>query len=168
MLHSYVATIVNYCNLVNLCQHFMLLPGVILAVSFDNMEALERLRTLHKDERLSPILEEIFMRPEVLKKVGARSIDFRVRLFDEEYEDCRLDILEKKFNQFTLVDRGAFISLSLFRKLYESTNFVTVNDSYNSTVTVLLPYTVLNNLCKMDKDTSHCLRLSNDLSLVVR
>ncbi|XP_070208330.1 uncharacterized protein [Littorina saxatilis] len=77
--------------------------GSTLAVTFDNLADLIDVWKLHEGKQLSPLFQAIFADKAMLKALRVRKLTLRVRLWLDEFEECR-DELKKMAKEGTRVD----------------------------------------------------------------
>lgn len=70
-------------------------PGIVLAIGFDRLDSLDELWSLHRKHKLQPLMQDMLITPALLKTVSCRIITLDVKLWDDEYEDCRRELLNR-------------------------------------------------------------------------
>ena len=103
--------------------------GIVLAIGFDRLDSLDELWTLHRNNKLQPILHEILVTPAVLKTLSCKHITLDVKLWDDEYDDCRKELLNKVSRHDNIRDNGkqSFFCVSAVKGLTSWLSFVMFN-----------------------------------------
>lgn len=70
-------------------------PGIVLAIGFDRLDSLDELWSLHRKHKLEPLMQDMLITPALLKTVSCTSVKLDVKLWDDEYEDCRRELMSK-------------------------------------------------------------------------
>ncbi|XP_059175159.1 uncharacterized protein LOC131955171 [Physella acuta] len=78
--------------------------GCVLSVTFDTVKALEGLWTLHQKGKLSPIFQEILVDKEVLKSTSTVKLTVRVRLWEDEFTACRIELTNRPQTRLKLAN----------------------------------------------------------------
>ena len=87
--------------------------GIVLAVGFDDIEALETLWTLHERGKLSTIFQDVIITSPVLKKTKATKIVLRSKLLESEYNNCKNELLSRKMSRLDIKNRGMVFLLKI-------------------------------------------------------
>lgn len=79
--------------------------GIVLAVGFDDIEALEALWALHERGKLSTIFQEVIITSPFLKKTKAAKIVLRSKMLESEYNNCKNELLSRKMSRLDIKNR---------------------------------------------------------------
>ena len=96
--------LVGFRNLNGLFAWFIL--GIVLAIGFDRIDSLDELWSLHRKHKLRPLMHDILITPAVLKSISCKTVTLDVKLWDDEYEDCRKDLLTKLTKPENILSKG--------------------------------------------------------------
>ena len=91
--------------------------GIVLAVGFDDIEALETLWTLHERGKLSTIFQDVIITSPVLKKTKAAKIVLRSKLLESEYNNCKNELLSRKMSRLDIKNRGMVFLFHYLRNI---------------------------------------------------
>ncbi|XP_052097279.1 uncharacterized protein LOC127732238 [Mytilus californianus] len=70
--------------------------GIVLAVGFDDMGALDSLWVLHQRGKLSMTFQDVIVNSTVLKKLKTTKIVLRSKILESEYKNCTNELLSRK------------------------------------------------------------------------
>ncbi|XP_045181532.2 uncharacterized protein LOC123540508 isoform X2 [Mercenaria mercenaria] len=71
-------------------------PGIVMAVGFDTVEALDYLWAIHRQNKLTALMHEVLITSDVLKAASITAITIETKLWDDEYYVCKEAILSRK------------------------------------------------------------------------
>lgn len=94
-------------------------PGIVLAIGFDHTDSLNELWMLHRKNRLESLIHDVLITPALLKTVSCKSITLDVKLWDDEYEDCRIELKSKLIKQENIRDRASDMKMVQRLKDYQ-------------------------------------------------
>lgn len=66
-----------------------------MAVGFDAVEALDSLWILYKQEKLTSLIHDVLMTSDVLKAASITDITLLTKLWDDEYDVCKQELLSR-------------------------------------------------------------------------
>ncbi|XP_046362986.2 uncharacterized protein LOC124139733 isoform X2 [Haliotis rufescens] len=69
--------------------------GMILIVTFDDLEALESLWRLWEKDKLSALFQELFVTKETMKQCAVTRLTIRAKMWEDEYADCKEELLNR-------------------------------------------------------------------------
>ncbi|XP_033727534.1 uncharacterized protein LOC117316861 [Pecten maximus] len=93
--------------------------GIILAVGFDDVDALENVWRLHKDDKLQRALQDILMTPALLNSLGASNITLWIKMTEEEYKKCRNELLCRKMGKVSISSLPSDVGVLKCMKKYQ-------------------------------------------------
>ncbi|XP_060587348.1 uncharacterized protein LOC132742866 isoform X2 [Ruditapes philippinarum] len=67
-------------------------PGIVMAVGFDTIEALDELWTMYKEEKLNALIESILITAGDLKAASLKDVTLKTKLWEDEYDVCRQEL----------------------------------------------------------------------------
>ena len=77
-------------------------------VGFDSATALDTCWKEFTADKLGPVFTRMFITPAVLKKVGAKKIQLRTRLYQDEYDKCKTEIMSNKVEHLPVEKQGKY------------------------------------------------------------
>ncbi|OWF34965.1 uncharacterized protein LOC110443545 [Mizuhopecten yessoensis] len=93
--------------------------GIILAVGFDDIDALENVWKLHKDEKLQRALQDVLMTPSILKSLGATNITLWIKMMEDEYTNCKNELLCRKMGKVNVTSLPSDVEVLKRLKKYQ-------------------------------------------------
>lgn len=66
-----------------------------MAVGFDAVEALDSLWNLYKQEKLTSLIHDVLMTSDVLKAASITDITLLTKLWDDEYDVCKQELMSR-------------------------------------------------------------------------
>ncbi|XP_060083005.1 uncharacterized protein LOC132562282 [Ylistrum balloti] len=93
--------------------------GIILAVGFDDVDALETVWNLHKDDKLQRALQEVLMTSTILHSLGASNITLWIKMMEDEYTNCKNEILCRKMAKMNISSLPADVKVLKSMKKYQ-------------------------------------------------
>ncbi|XP_067666998.1 uncharacterized protein [Haliotis asinina] len=69
--------------------------GMILIVTFDDLEGLDSLWRLWEKDKLSALFQELFVTCDTLKQCCVTRLTIRAKMWEDEYVDCKEEILNR-------------------------------------------------------------------------
>nr|XP_022321434.1 uncharacterized protein LOC111123411 isoform X2 [Crassostrea virginica] len=76
--------------------------GIVLAVGFDDIDALERVWKLHTSEKLTGLMQDLLITQSLLKKLEATRIVLTTRMFEDEYTNCKNELLGRSLQKISI------------------------------------------------------------------
>ncbi|XP_041361160.1 uncharacterized protein LOC121377288 isoform X2 [Gigantopelta aegis] len=76
--------------------------GLILVVTFDDIDAINSLWELHVNNKLSPMFQDILIDGALLKAMEAKRVTIRAKLWEDEYNDSKMELLERGMDRISL------------------------------------------------------------------
>lgn len=76
--------------------------GIILAVGFDDVDALEQVWKLHKDDKLQRLLQDVLMTSSLLHSLKASNIVLWCQVMEDEYTNCKNELLCRKMARVSI------------------------------------------------------------------
>lgn len=67
--------------------------GIVMAVGFDDIHALESVWDLHSSEKMNGLIQDLLINQALLKKLQATRIVLTTRMFEDEYTNCKNELL---------------------------------------------------------------------------
>ncbi|KAH3897464.1 uncharacterized protein LOC127864627 [Dreissena polymorpha] len=95
-------------------------PGIVLAVGFETLEALDDLWTYHRDGNLNALMHEFLITPRVLEAAEVDKVIMVTKLWDDEYEACKEEIENKTRMRVNIINRPVDVKLVKRLKNYQS------------------------------------------------
>lgn len=95
-------------------------PGIVMAIGFDNLDALDALWELHKRQKLDSLLHEILTTSEVMEKASVKNITLETKLWYDEYESCKSELETRSMNIVDVKHRDADMRMLRRLKAYQS------------------------------------------------
>lgn len=87
------------------------ISGIVMAVGFDDMQALESVWKLHSTEKMNGLIQDLLINQALLKKLQATRIVLTTRMFEDEYTNCKNELLSRSMQR---------ISIKTKRMIYQS------------------------------------------------
>lgn len=87
------------------------IPGIVMAVGFDDIQALESVWKLHSTEKMNGLIQDLLINQALLKKLQATRIVLTTRMFEDEYTNCKNELLSRSMQR---------ISIKTKRMIYQS------------------------------------------------
>ncbi|KAL4218482.1 hypothetical protein ACF0H5_023216 [Mactra antiquata] len=94
-------------------------PGIVMAVGFDTVQALDALWTLHRTEKLNVLMHELLITSGVLKAADIISVTLDTKLWDDEYDSCKNELMTRKSEILNLQFRPNDMKMVLRLKNYQ-------------------------------------------------
>ena len=66
-----------------------------MALGFDTVESLDTLWNIHRQGELTALIHDVMITSDVLKAASITSITIITKLWDDEYDVCKQDILSR-------------------------------------------------------------------------
>lgn len=82
-----------------------------MAVGFDDIHALESVWDLHSSEKMNGLIQDLLINQALLKKLQATRIVLTTRMFQDEYTNCKNELLGRSPQR---------ISIKTKRMIYQS------------------------------------------------
>ncbi|XP_048726892.1 uncharacterized protein LOC125645434 isoform X3 [Ostrea edulis] len=76
--------------------------GIVLVIGFDDIDALENIWKLHKSERMNGAVQDVLITQPLLKKLEATRIVLTTRMFDDEYTNCKNELLSRSLQRISI------------------------------------------------------------------
>ena len=80
----------------------LFLSGLILVVTFDDIDAINSLWELHLNNKLTPMFQDILIDGALLKAMEAKRVSIRAKLWEDEYNDSKMELLERGMDRLSL------------------------------------------------------------------
>ncbi|XP_069105961.1 uncharacterized protein [Argopecten irradians] len=93
--------------------------GIILAVGFDDVDALENVWKLHKEDKLQRALQDILMTSSILNSIGASNITLWIKMMEDEYTNCKNELLCRKMARVSISSLPSDIAVLKCIKKYQ-------------------------------------------------
>lgn len=87
------------------------ISGIVMAVGFDDIQALESVWKLHSTEKMNGLIQDLLINQALLKKLQATRIVLTTRMFEDEYTNCKNELLSRSMQR---------ISIKTKRMIYQS------------------------------------------------
>lgn len=71
-------------------------------IGFDDIDALENIWKLHKSERMNGAVQDVLITQPLLKKLEATRIVLTTRMFDDEYTNCKNELLSRSLQRISI------------------------------------------------------------------
>lgn len=82
-----------------------------MAVGFDDIQALESVWKLLSTEKMNGLIQDLLINQALLKKLQATRIVLTTRMFEDEYTNCKNELLSRSMQR---------ISIKTKRMIYQS------------------------------------------------
>ncbi|ESP02614.1 hypothetical protein LOTGIDRAFT_237861 [Lottia gigantea] len=92
--------------------------GLVLTLAFDNVDALDAVWKLFQPNKLSALVNEMFLDQNALKALGLKTLTLQARLWEDEYNYCRNEILSAGPARVSI--KKTANGISMLRRLRES------------------------------------------------
>lgn len=79
--------------------------GTVLAVGFDDIDALESLWSLHEKGKLTQTFQDVIINSSFLKKTKTVKIVLRSKILESEYNSCKDELLSRKMSRLNIKSR---------------------------------------------------------------
>ncbi|XP_061168812.1 uncharacterized protein LOC133178058 isoform X1 [Saccostrea echinata] len=76
--------------------------GIVMAVGFDNIDALESVWKLNKSEKMTGLMQDLLITQPLLKKLEAKRIVLTTRMFEDEYTNCKNELLSRSLQRISI------------------------------------------------------------------
>lgn len=67
-------------------------PGIVMAIGMDSLEALDAVWSLYKRGKLTSVIYDTLITPEVLQSISVSKIVIKTKLWEDEYDKCQQEI----------------------------------------------------------------------------
>lgn len=88
--------------LTSLHYHF---TGIVMAVGFDSIKALDDLWEYHRQNKLNDLMHDILITPSALKTANVDDVTLVTKLWDDEYERCKQELMAGTTERVKIADR---------------------------------------------------------------
>ncbi|KAK6167562.1 hypothetical protein SNE40_021559 [Patella caerulea] len=92
--------------------------GLVLSLAFDNTEAVEGIWKLQCTNKLTPIVQDMFVDEVMLKTVGAVRVTLQAKLYEDEYTVCKTELLSTAMDRLSL--KKSQNGISMVKRLREA------------------------------------------------
>ena len=83
--------------------------GIVMAVGFDSVKALDDLWEYHRQEKLNPLMHDLLITSSALKAANVYDVTFVTKLWDDEYDACKEELLMNGVKQTVeIADRSKY------------------------------------------------------------
>lgn len=80
-----------------------------MAVGFDSVKALDDLWQYHRQEQLNALMHELLLTPGVLKSADVNDVTLVTKLWEDEYELCKQELLESSTKKVDVSNRRKYM-----------------------------------------------------------
>lgn len=94
-----------------------------MAVGFDSIEALDNLWEYHRQEKLGPLLHELLVTSSSLKAADVLDVTLVTKLWDDEYESCKQELLAGTTEKVDIINRRMYIGSGFYLQECNYANF---------------------------------------------
>lgn len=102
-----------------------------MAVGFDDIQALESVWKLHSTEKMNGLIQDLLINQALLKKLQATRIVLTTRMFEDEYTNCKNELLSRSMQRISIKTKrmiyqsiGNYIDLLILSTKISCDNFV--------------------------------------------
>lgn len=102
-----------------------------MAVGFDDIQALESVWKLHSTEKMNGLIQDLLINQALLKKLQATRIVLTTRMFEDEYTNCKNELLSRSMQRISIKTKrmiyqsiGNYIDLLILSTKINCDNFV--------------------------------------------